>query len=237
MKRLLDAVGETYWSMWIERDIADWRKGCDVSHHLGAYGARGSLDDLLIYRANQHTVSVAQEPWANTLFECLKELCHLLARHPHETFSMERLAAEVRQANPMVTTSIAPDSDEQVLSGARCLECGYAVASDIKIDYLVAQSVIPALVFKACESLSMPELVDRILAFDVPELAKRRQSVLNAALASGIVVTKTDVWARQCPKCHRDGVVVYRWKLVKAGRLRFEPSGDNLPLKDPSENE
>ncbi len=67
MKRLLDAVGESHWAKWIDTDIKVWRANCDVSHHLSAYGGMGSFNDIWICRANQHTLTEAQEPWANTL--------------------------------------------------------------------------------------------------------------------------------------------------------------------------
>ena len=78
MKRLLDAVHETHWAQWIATDIEQWRAADDTSHHLSAYGGMGSFNDVIICRANQHSVSEVTEAWANTLFEWLKSVCYFL---------------------------------------------------------------------------------------------------------------------------------------------------------------
>lgn len=46
MKRLLDAVGETYWADWIETDIEHWRSKRSVSRHLSAYGGMTVRDGV-----------------------------------------------------------------------------------------------------------------------------------------------------------------------------------------------
>ena len=85
MERLLTAVGEDHWANWIRKDLRQWKEASDVSHHLSAYGGMGSFNDVGICGGNQHAITDAQEPWANTLFEWLKAVCHYLARRPRES--------------------------------------------------------------------------------------------------------------------------------------------------------
>jgi len=241
MKRLLDAVRESHWAKWIETDITEWRSNRDAAHHLSAYGGMGSFNDIWILKANQHTVTELQEPWANALFEWLKSLCHFLAQHPQRFFTATTLTDRIGRHDSALAAFVggenAPASmrgyanEDRKLHGWRCLRCGHGEASNKDIENLIARDVVPTMVFDACERMILGELVDQILACDIPDLTDMRQSLAAAVKDSGIALVDPDGWMRPCPNCKKDDTAVYRWRLAMNGGLRFEPSGDNLPMR------
>ncbi len=109
MKRLLDAVHEDHWANWIGTDIEQWRATGDTSHHLSAYGGMGSFNDVIICRANEHSVTEVTEAWANTLFEWLKSVCYFLAEHPTDSFTSETLANRVGRHDSSLAAAVASD--------------------------------------------------------------------------------------------------------------------------------
>ncbi len=241
MKRLLDAVGESHWARKVDLDIAKWRANRDTSHHLSAYGGMGSFNDIWICRANHHTLTDSQEPWANTLFEWLKSLCHFLAQHPDDSFDLNMLTSNIGRRDSTLAALVgggkAPASirgyatEDRKLQGWRCLGCGYGEASNRDIEYLVAEDVVPHMVFQSCEHSTLEKLVDQTLAGNILDLEAMRQSLAAAISSSGIALIDRDGWMRPCPSCGEDDTAVYRWRLVVNGGLHFEVADDNLPMR------
>jgi hypothetical protein len=241
MKRLLDAVGERCWTDWIGMDIVRWRSNHDTSHHLRAYGGMGSFNDILICRANQHRITEDQEPWANILFEWLKSLCHFLAQHPNDSFTAEALSNAVGRHNPSLSAFVggneAPASmrgyanEDRKLQGWRCLRCGYSEVSHGDIEYLIAQVVVPAMVFRSCEFMTLIQLVDQTLACNISGIDNMRKEIAAAVRASGLSSKERKDWMKHCPNCGKDDTAVYRWRLIIDEGFRFEPAADNLPLR------
>lgn len=242
MKRLLDAVGESHWARWIETNIHDCRSGRDTTHHRSAYGGMGSFNDVCICRANHHTVSESQEPWANTLFESLKSLCYDLANHPHDFFDAPTLAKRIGRHDSALAAFVGGDqapassrgyvTAEPKLQGWRCLSCRHSEASNRDIDCLIADDVVPNMVFSACEGLTLDQLVDLILSLEIQHLESIRASLASAVTNSGISLKNRDGWMRPCPQCGKDDTGVYRWRLITDNGFRFEPSEDNLELRE-----
>ena len=241
MKRLLDAAHETHWAQWIATDIEQWRAADDTSHHLSAYGGMGSFNDVIICRANQHSVTEVTEAWANTLFEWLKSVCYFLAKHPNDSFTAETLANRVGRHDSSLAAFIGGDrtpasmrgyaTEPVKLQGWRCLQCGQSEVTDRDIEYLMAQDLIPNMVFSACGSQTLNNLVDKVLASDVSGAEETRKMLAAAAVASDILLITRDGWNWKCPHCDSDDTAVYRWVLRLDNECRFEPSTDNLPLR------
>lgn len=241
MKRLLDAVGETYWADWIETDIEHWRSKRSVSRHLSAYGGMGSFNDIWICRANQHKITKAQEPWANTLCEWLGSICYYLARHPKKSLAAKKLSKVLRGHDSALAAFMGGDAaansmrgranHNRELQGWRCLRCGYSEVSHGDIERLIAQDVVPPLVFQSCESLSLDKLVDQVFACDFARIDNVRQTLASAVAASGITLLDREGWMQPCPKCGTEDTAVYRWGMTVRDGVSFQPSGDNLPMK------
>ena len=241
MKRLLDAVGESRWAKWIETDIAKWRANRDTSHHLSAYGGMGSFNDIWIGRANQHTVTESQEPWANSLFEWLKSLCHFLAQHPDDSFDLKMLASAIGRHDSALAAFVggenAPASmrgyatEGRKLQGWRCLRCGYGEASNRDIENLIAEDVVAHMVFQSCEGCTLDKLVDQTLAGNIPDIQDMRQTLAAAISRSGIALIDRDGWMRPCPSCGEDDTAVFRLRMVVNDGLHFEVAADNLPMQ------
>lgn len=240
MKHLLDIVGASFWANYIEENISEWRSNRETTQHLSAYGGMGSFNDLWICKANQHTVTEEQEPWANALFEWLKSLCYFLAHQPNDSFTASALIQHIGRYDSVLAAFVGGENasaairgyatKNRKLHGWRCICCGYAEASNRDIENMIAQDVVPTMVFLSCEQLTLDELVDQVLARDIPNLEKMRQSLVIAVIDSGIALVDRDGWMRPCPNCNDDDTAVYRWQLVDNGGLRFEPSDDNLPM-------
>jgi hypothetical protein len=240
MKHLLDAVGD-HWADWIGADIERWRSNRDTSHHLRAYGGMGSFNDIVICRANQHRITESRAPWANILFKWLKAICCFLAQHPNDSFTADALSNAVGMHNPSLSAFVggneAPSSmrgyanEDPKLQGWRCLDCGCSEASNRDIEYLLAQVVVPSMIFRSCEFLTLVQLVDRILECSINGIDNMRKEIVAAVTASDISLKNREGWMRPCPSCGRDATAVYRWRLITDKGFRFEPAADNLPLR------
>lgn len=237
MKRLLDAVGETHWAQWIAQDIEQWRLDRDTSHHLSAYGGMGSLNDVAISCGSEHAVTEITEAWANTLFEWLKSICYFLAQHPNDSFTAEMLAERVGRHDSALAAFIGGDltpasmrgyADEpRVLEGWRCLHCGRAEVTNEDIEYLMAQDLVPSMVFSSCGSCTLDKLVDQALASDISGIEATRKNLAAAVAASNILLITRDEWNWRCPNCDSDDTAVYRWNLNVKNGCSFDPSHDN----------
>lgn len=242
MKRLLDAVHENHWAQWIATDIERWRASGDTSHHLSAYGGMGSFNDVIICHANQHSVTEVTEAWANTLLVWLKSVCYFLAKHPQHSFSPETLAARIGLHDSSLAAFVGGDqapasmrgyaAEPAKLRGWRCLQCGQAEVTDRDIEYLMAQDLIPGMMFSACVSQTLDKLVDKVLAADISGTEETRKMLAVAVAASEIRLVPRDGWNWKCPHCGSDDTAVYRWVLCSGNECRFEPSADNLPLQE-----
>lgn len=220
MGRLLTAVNEMHWANWIREDINRWQNDRDTSHHLSAYGGMGSFNDVLICRANQHNIMEAQEPWIGTLFNWLKEVCYYLAKHPDDKVT----SGDLKKAGEFANA-------HNRLSGWRCLVCGYSETSNKSIDWFIAQDLIPDMVFLGCEKSTLNDLVGKVLAIDIPNLAETRRELVASTQASGITINDRVGVMQQCPKCSQSDTALYRWRLLPDQAGRFEPSDNNLLLK------
>lgn len=241
MVRLLEAVGEKHWAAWIREDIHLWEGSSETAHHLSAYGGMGSFNDVWICHANGHNVTEPQEAWIHTLFEWLKSVCYYLARHPNCKVTEASLSKAVGRHDSALAAFIGGDkasasmrgyaSETPKLQGWRCLLCGYSEVSARDLEYLIARSEVPTMVFRACATLTLDDLVDRILRLDIPGITKTRRELNQAVTASGISLSKRDGWMRPCPNCQKDETAIYRWELARSEQMCFEPSNDNLPLR------
>jgi hypothetical protein len=241
MMRLLEAVGENDWAAWIREDIHRWQADSDTRHHLSAYGAMGSFNDVIISRLNHHNVTEAQEPWANALFEWLKSVCYYLARHTGETVTEGGLCQAVGRYDSALAGFVGGDkapasmrghvSAERKLRGCRCLDCGHSEVLPSDVEYFIAQDRVPLMVFRACETKTLDDLVDRILRLDVPGLAETRQELLAAVTASGIALRTNGSWMWSCSRCGENHTAAYRWDPVSDPPMRFVPAKKNLPMR------
>jgi hypothetical protein len=240
MKHLLSYVGEERWAIRIDEDIEHWHATGDTSLHLSAYGGRGTLNDVVICRVNQHRISESQEPWANYLFGVLKSICYFLAQQPNKQITADALSAVVRcSSSPLVQLMmghkwIAPvktiGTVTPNLQGWRCLQCGYSEISHQAIDLFIAENLVPELIVRDWNSSPLIDLVDKVLAFKIPTSDEARLLLTDAANSSDMIIRERTGWMRPCPKCEHDGTAVYRWQLEPLLPLHFKPSVDNLPL-------
>jgi len=258
MEYLLTTVGEEHWAKWVRDDIEKWTSAGDTSHHLSAYGGMGSFNDVGICRGNQHKVTDAQEPWASALFEWLKAVCYYLAKHPNKRITAGSLKKAVSRYDSILAgfarnalaallgrvvaffvgrDKVAPviralADDERMLHGCRCLRCGYSEISNRDIAVLIADELLPGLVFRACETFTLIELVDEMLALDIPGLDQKHRQLAAAAKTGDIVVNDSDGWMWTCRICGEDDTAAYRWQLKPEQPPRFVPSDDCLPIRE-----
>jgi len=241
MAHLLRSVGESHWAKWIETDISQWRASRDTSHHLSAYGGMGSFNDVWICAANSHKVDPAREPWANTLFNWLKSICHYMAQHPSSSLSASQLSESVGFYDAPLAAFVGGDQaandmrgffgTDPKLQGWRCLQCGHSETSTRSIEGVIADTLIPSAVFRACENRTVVELVDEVLAAEPSEAPKLREQLTTLIRSSDSDLNDRDGWMRPCPSCGSDDTAVYRWILDPESQASFVPSDDNLPLK------
>jgi len=209
---LLKQVNDRYWADSIRSWIVDWQQDKCVSFH------RYAFYDLALCEENHHKLTKEQEAWANALLLNLRGLCLGCAEHPEVDYSEEDLR---RMEDP---GSYHP----RLLSGDRCLDCGYSEVSSYYIHQALAYELLPGIINRAVSPSFDRDIVRRILSFEIEGLAEKYQELSNQIMKSGIAVTNRKGWLRPCPRCSSNNTAAYRW--IENDYGLFEPGSDNLPL-------
>lgn len=78
---LLQSAGEAHWTGWLEESLRRIENGdlSGIDHFLGAYGGMGSFNDLILARANGHTVLQAEQSAINERLAALRSAMYDLA--------------------------------------------------------------------------------------------------------------------------------------------------------------
>jgi hypothetical protein len=190
-------------------DWADRVAAASASSFQSLLGGMGSLSDLVICRENHHEISLEREALANELVSCLTSICYAASRQP--TLSADAAVA-------------ACSTFGLVLTGWRCLVCGYAQTSSRGVRSLIATIQVRRAIR---DSVTHPSPSVALLAlWRAREDPDAIRLLIEQAQASGILHTEGDQWMRLCPRCHSDDTCVYRWRLDQDG---FVPTEDNLP--------
>ena len=234
MLRLLNAVEEKSWSLWIQEDIRLWQTASDTSHHLSAYGGMGSFNDVWLERAKQHKLTRAQEWWINPLFDWLKALCYHFALHPKKRVTALSLAKSIGLHDSALSAFVGGDrapasmrgrvNRATKIQGWRCGHCGHADFSTQDIEYCIADTLIPPCVFQGCIDQTLDKLVDSVLELTLPGADELRKKLLKAAAASGIAKSDRNSWMNPCPKCGSQDTGVFRWYLTPKAPFQFTPA-------------
>jgi hypothetical protein len=231
MEYLLDKTGEKHWKEWISRDISEWEKSEDVEHHLSAYGGMGSLNDIVLCVSNGHKLNENQEPWINPLFNWLKSLCFKLSQNPKEKFTVEDIKNKVGLYDSPLSAFVGGENvaqsmrgmfdSEHEIVGWHCNECSFVELTHMDIDSYLADTLLPSMMFDSYANGSLIELIDKVMAFDIPSLKDHRKYIADAIKKSGISLTeKRKGPMRFCPQCSSDHTGLYRWVLIDN---RFRP--------------
>jgi hypothetical protein len=177
----------------------------------------------------------------NILFNWLKSICHYLAKQPEMSFSASQLSKSIGYYDAPLSAFVggnqAPEhmrglfGSNHKLQGWHCLDCGYSEVSSRSVESYIANVLIPAEVFRACEEHDLVRLVDDVLNTNLPSTNKLRDYLNGAISSSEINLMDHDGWMRPCPSCGSEDTGVYRWKLETNEYSRFVPSSDNLPPK------
>lgn len=243
LEYLLDKSGETRWRDWLRQDIFLWETKKDVEHHLSAYGAMGSINDVWISVQNGHSVTKIQEPWVDTLFELMKGLCYRLAENPNKDEFASDIgvgrylpilkASKNNLDNGREIDNVANQAAEALsaLSGWRCLKCGYSETNSYDIDCYLAKIVLPQYLSSAITEAELKGVVDAAFRIDFDMIDSLREQLNQTILDSEIQISQNSGWMRPCPKCGDNDTAVYRWEKVPGTRTTFHPSKGNLPLR------
>ena len=191
---------------------ADRVAGVSAGSFDSLLGGMGSLSDLVICRENHHEVSVDKEPLANELVSCLSSICF--------TASREGALSADAAVGSCGTTRL-------VLSGWRCLACGYA-----RINSIGARSLIAAVKVRRSirEGVAQRAASDALLKlWRDPSDSDDVRPLIDKAQTSGIKYSEKEGWMRPCPECGSDDTCVYRWREDLS---KFVPTDDNLQLRN-----
>jgi hypothetical protein len=239
LEYLLDKAGENHWRDWLRQDIDLWKSKKDVSHHLSAYGAMGSINDVWISVQNRHNITKAQEPWVDNLFEILKGLCFRLAHNPEKDEAIKDVNSNryfpifsafknnlSKKGMDDATSQLSIRTSQ--LHGWRCLKCGHGETNSYDIDNYLAKALLPNLLNRAKNEKELKMLVDSAFTIEFEGIDEARNQTSQKILNSEIKIVDREGWMRPCPKCGSNNTAVYRWELSKNN---FIASKDNLPLK------
>jgi hypothetical protein len=194
---VLAEVGEEFW----HGKLAD----CSSISFKKMLGGMGSFNDLIICPQNNHRISDQKEPLANELLSCLTSVCHVTSERGN--IQPSDAVAVCTRARP-------------VLSGWRCLLCGYSQISSYDARAFIAAADVRHALGAGINLL--------LKLWKGPEDAKALQDLSDLAEQSKIHVTEDKSWMRPCPSCKGNDTCVYRWQLENGS---FLPAADNLPMK------
>jgi hypothetical protein len=108
---LLNGAGSQFWAAWLEEDVANWEREASVEHHLAAYGAMGSINDVWLL-ATEGQFDPMSEPWVNEAFVQLKSIA----------FAAASRLGQGRQLTALEL--IATGGAQPQTTGWRCMTCG-----------------------------------------------------------------------------------------------------------------
>jgi len=174
-------------------------------------GGMGSLNDLIICRENHYAIVADREPLANELVSCLRSVCFAASKDGPLT-----AAAAVASCGTI----------NLVLSGWRCLVCGYG-----QIVSRSARSVIAAVEVRRAlrDGIDKRLPAETLLAlWRKPENSDSLRELIDKAQSSGIQYAEGDSWMRPCPGCGSNDTCVYRWRQEND---KFVSTDNNLPLR------
>jgi Domain of unknown function (DUF6966) len=240
IERLLSATDVTYWPDSIRRDVQVWQLFRDTSHHLSTYGGMGSFNDIFICRDKGHSVTEAQEPWVNSLFDWLKSVVFYLANDPKDAVSAQELEDNVGCYDSVFVAfvggeNVRDDARGRIadrparLEGWRCFQCHHSEATDRDLDRYIAENLLPKLVFDACEKQTLTDLVDTVIRLRIPNYETISGELKTTGSKSGITFLQRKNWTRACPSCDGNDTGMFRWILTVGNPVHFEPSEDNVP--------
>ena len=176
-------------------------------------GGMGSFSDLVIDQANGHEITPNRQPLANELLSCLREICYVTSESRELSLSAD---AAVSSCGTL----------DLVLTGWRCLSCGYAQTTPTQIGYLIAAVQVRKTIR---EGITEGAPVDALISlWRAEENTVRVRALLDQVQSSRIQYTHDEAWMRPCPRCGSEDTCAYRWKEI--GHT-FVPTDDNLPLR------
>lgn len=213
-----------YWEDYINFDIKEWVENKSVKHHLQAYGAMGSINDLVICLENKHSIKSHEEAWANTILERLLVWCSHSARYIEEG----------NIPSGSVLTEIEAYKDNQI-QGWRCLQCGYSELKERNVDTYIAPAIVEARLNEALSENEICECIMELLTGKDSRIESERENMVKAIDKSGIQYVSYEGFLRPCPNCNSEDTAVYRWNVNKSivSKVpdRLIAAQNNLPIR------
>jgi hypothetical protein len=223
-ERFLLACGEKHWADWLAKDIKLWREKQDSSHHRGAYGGMGSINDVVLDTTYDPKFSPLHKIFLSTSFEWLKSVLYHLSQDPLNNPSAESLRKSIGQHTPVLAAFASGQSAPKSmhgflefdgkLQGLHCADCGYSEITDENVDRAMADQIVPALLFEACEKATLEDFVDSVLTMNIPDLAESRSRIESAVHDAGIHLSSRSGWLCSCGNCQGENIKTTHWKLV-----------------------
>ena len=203
---LLVAVGEQHWVSHFSKHSNGTTQG-----FRSVYGGMGSFNDLVICRANKHTIDAAHEPLANQLLQSLSSICYATSQNG-DLSAQDALASCGTTGNE--------------LHGWLCRDCGYGqVTREDLLAFAAFYDVAQAIHGGITSGSFLGSIQSLWKRLDPDENVSRFRPT---AERSGIAYAESTGWMRPCPQCGGNDTCVYRWSFD--GR-DFTPSSDNLAMK------
>ena len=203
---LFKGAGIDHWENWIAKDIELWESEKNTSHHTGAFGGMGSINDLSV--GGTDTIGV----WKDKLFEITKTLSWSLAKGKVKT-----APTEIGFYN----------YGSNVLSGWKCRKCGHAILDNTAIEFYLSTLVLPKIFVEFIIANKLSKIVDLNEIIERPEIERKRIEIQSLISSNGINFSEGNQWLWTCPKCESKDVCVYRWKIKDNGKTLIE-SDDNI---------
>jgi hypothetical protein len=201
---LLNEVGEHHWANHISR--------ASSSSFRGLLGGMGSLNDLIICRANSHKIADDDDPRANTLLVAMIGVCA-------ETSSRGAMTGE--------DASRRCAGGGIVLSGSRCLQCGHSFSGSRQVLSFVTERRLQR-VLEDSSASDWP--VGRLLDYwHTGEPNHVMEMLIDRLQAAGIEYSPGNGWMRPCRQCGSDDTCIYRWTISSDS---VSPASDNLKLRN-----
>jgi hypothetical protein len=200
---MLTEVGERHWANNISRASASTFKSL--------LGGMGSLNDLIICRANSHNVTDDDDPRANALLTAMVGVCY-------EAGSRGALSGD--------EASRRCAGGGVVLSGSRCLQCGHSLTGSRQVSSFITERRLQrVLADSSADDWPVGRLMDY---WHTGESPHETESFIRRLQIAAIEYSPGDGWMRPCRQCESEDTCIYRWTISSD---LVTPSSDNLKLR------
>jgi hypothetical protein len=206
LERLFYNMGNK-WEQWIEKDIQDFKKMEDVTHHLRAYGELGGINSVYI-SSEEYNLPKGSELWVNKLLKEMLKLTYYFAGEFHHGEQISHTA---------LIDTLSGKRDTLICN--KCLHCKYGSIQSESIESFLVEQIISKLMKLHLEKESLLTLINQVCEFKIPELEEYRNGLIQALHGKNIHIASQNKRMLTCPRCESNTMNAIEYQVNRVNML------------------